>query len=135
MTQPSMPGSAFVAPDGSTTLDPLRAPAPFADPVLRVLARKREARRIDLAGVVYSSFKTPKTLASLDIARASKTAAEDPSAMVDAMLSWVREAFQDEAEAADVIRRLRDKDDDLDIDTIAELLRETMTAATGDPTG
>ena len=103
--------------------------------MLRVLARKREARRIDLAGVVYSSFKTPKTLASLDIARASKTAAEDPSAMVDAMLSWVREAFQDEAEAADVIRRLRDKDDDLDIDTIAELLRETMTAATGDPTG
>ena len=120
------------APDGSTFFRDT-APA-FDSHVLRINAKKRNRRPVILGDVRYESFRPPKTLASMRIASAAKTAEQDPEALIDAIGEWLVAAFGDDDGRA-VFARLFAGDDDLDVDAIMDLIQKTLEVAAGDPTG
>ena len=120
------------APDGYAFFS---ATTPVPDGyVLRIPATKRNRRPVILGDVRYESFRPPKTLASMRIASAAKTAEQDPEALMDAIGEWLVAAFgADDGRA--VFARLFAGDDDLDVDSIMDLIQKTLEVAAGDPTG
>ncbi len=102
--------------------------------MLVVPARKRERRSVRFGGMLYRNFRSPKSLVSMQIARAGKNADKDPDSMVAAVRDWLLDAFGSEDGAA-VFDRLFDPDDDLDLDAITTLIEKTLEVGTSDPTG
>lgn len=104
------------------------------DYMLVIPAKPRKARRVKLAGVVYDNFLAPKSLASMQIARAGKNAGKDPDGMVVAIRDWLFDAFGPD-DGAQIMERLVDPADDIDLETITDLIEKTMSVETPDPTG
>jgi len=100
-----------------------------------VEASPRPRYTVQLVGVEYA-LSPPKSALSMKLAVRSKQSQEssDPTLMLDTLREWVVSAFGDEVGAV-VLARLDDKDDEMDLDHLSELMRKVSEAATGNPTG
>lgn len=106
--------------------------------MLVVPARPRRARAVNFGGIVYRNFRSPKSLASMRIAAAGKAAGDDPEGMVNAVRDWLTDAFGPQ-DGPVVFGRLFDPEDDLDLDSVTDLIAKTLEigggVGTANPTG
>lgn len=95
-------------------------------------AEPREAFPVSLVGVEYL-VTPPKSTIALALAARAKEAGSDGEKVREELDGWVRIAFG-KKQAAKVIERLDDADDDLDLPHIMTLMQKLAEAVTPDPT-
>lgn len=95
-------------------------------------AEAREPFGVSLVGEEYL-VTPPKSTIALALAARAKEAGEDGAKIREELDDWVRLAFG-KKQAAKVIERLDDGEDDLDLPHIMELMQKLAEAATSDPT-
>lgn len=99
---------------------------------ITITGKPRKALHIDLVGVEYD-IRVPK--AGFAIAMAMRARGGDEDAAVNTMHDldeWIRRAFKDRAD--EVLARLNDDEDDLDIGDITELMQASIAEAADTPT-
>lgn len=131
MTQPVTSGSSFglsssFAPDGSTAL-----PAPGAL-IIAALKGRGDPFRVNLVGREYT-FHPVKTWFTMRMAQAAKTAGDDPLAMLAALEEWLRHGLGQDG-AAQVVARLDDPGDRLDLEDVMKLMEATLKVDDNPPT-
>lgn len=95
-------------------------------------ADPREPFTVSLVGEEYL-VTPPKSTIALALAARAKEAGEDGGKVREELDGWVRLAFG-KKQAAKVIDRLDDAEDDLDLPHIMELMQKLAEAVTPDPT-
>lgn len=93
-------------------------------------AEERKAVVIELIGKRYK-VRPPKTSFAMKYALAGD--GEDASTAVKLTVSWVKAAFQKD-DAQEVIDRLQDPDDLLDLQHIMKLIEALVAKVSGNPT-
>lgn len=108
---------------------------PKADAPIEIKSTRTELP-VKLIGKAYK-VRPPKALVMLDFAKnlqeAQASADQDPSAILEHLTNWIRSSFS-EAEGEDIINRLHDPKDDLDLSHIMDLMNAVMERTTGNPT-
>lgn len=88
---------------------------------------------VDLVGVHYL-VKAPKAVVAIKIGmRAKELQDEDPEELLKLLGEWVSMAFS-KKDAAAVMKRLGDQDDDLDLNHIVQLVEAVIEVGSGNPT-
>jgi len=103
--------------------------APIA---FRVEGKKKSSVNVELVGVRYRVMP-PKSMVALNMGRKLGRAGEDLDAVMVELGAWVRSIFGKEA-GGEVMKRLVNPEDDLDLDDIMELVRVMAERQTGNPT-
>lgn len=99
---------------------------------ITITGKPRKFLNIDLVGVNYD-IKVPKAGFAITMAMKARGGDEDSAAStMDDLFEWVRRAFGERGE--EVLARLENDDDDLDIGDITELMQASISAASDTPT-
>ena len=101
----------------------------MADIVIKGKAPK--TLTVDLVGVEYKA-RVPKAAIALVLAKDIQSAGDDPEALQTSLARWTRVLFGKET-GNEVMARLRDPEDNVDIDDLAEVIKAVMEA-NGNPT-
>ena len=101
----------------------------MADVVIK--GRPRRTIVVDLVGVEYK-VRVPKVAIALVLAKDLQAAGKDPDALQTSLGRWARVLFGKET-GAKVMKRMTDPEDDLDVDDLAEVIKQIMETS-GNPT-
>ena len=93
----------------------------------KTAARRKDPIHFTLDGRTFS-FVPPKTAVMV----LAVVAAEDDSDNLKAMFDWLDQGLST-ADSEHLEARLRDKDDDLDVDMLAEIVKGLIEEASGRP--
>ena len=97
---------------------------------IRIVADDKLVLPVNLVGIDYR-VSPPKAALSMRTAINAKKADEDPEAMMNAILAWIRAAFN-KKDAEAVIKRLDDPKDALDLQHISLLVEKVVEAQTNE---
>lgn len=103
-----------------------------AEAAFSITSKKRETVTIEIDGHPYR-VKPPKSGLSMKLAIRGKTAEENPAGLVEAIDEWIMSAFG-LAQGSQIQLRIADDDDDLDVDTLMQVMEKLGEVETGDPT-
>nr|DAP87630.1 MAG TPA: hypothetical protein [Caudoviricetes sp.] len=105
--------------------DPTEAEADFT-----ISANKRKTYRVNLVGELYS-VAVPKTgaLMKLNLQNISTNGTEDIEKVMNVLSTLIKTIFVEKKEAARVLERLEDENDDLDVENIYELINKLQEIA------
>lgn len=105
--------------------EPSEAEADFT-----ISATKRKTYRVNLVGELYS-VAVPKTgaLMKLNIQNISTNGTEDIEKVMNVLSTLIKTIFVEKQEAARVLERLEDENDDLDVENIYELINKLQEIA------
>ena len=99
---------------------------------ITIIGKPRKTLHVELVGVEYD-IRVPKAGFAIAMAMRARNAGDDAAAnTMDDLNEWIRRAFKERAE--EVIARLGDDDDDLDIGDITELMQEAIAEGSDNPT-
>lgn len=95
-----------------------------------ISATKRKTYRVNLVGELYS-VAVPKTgaLMKLNIQNISTNGTEDIEKVMNVLSTLIKTIFVEKQEAARVLERLEDENDDLDVENIYELINKLQEIA------
>lgn len=95
-----------------------------------ISATKRKTYRVNLVGELYS-VAVPKTgaLMKLNLQNISTNGTEDIEKVMKVLSTLIKTIFVEPAEAARVLERLEDENDDLDVENIYELINKLQEIA------
>lgn len=95
-----------------------------------ISATKRKTYRVNLVGELYS-VAVPKTgaLMKLNLQNISTNGTEDIEKVMNVLSTLIKTIFVEEKEAARVLERLEDENDDLDVENIYELINKLQEIA------
>lgn len=95
-----------------------------------ISATKRKTYRVNLVGELYS-VAVPKTgaLMKLNLKNISTNGTEDIEKVMNVLSTLIKTIFVEKKEAARVIERLEDENDDLDVENIYELINKLQEIA------
>lgn len=95
-----------------------------------ITATKRKTYRVNLVGELYS-VAVPKTgaLMKLNLQNISTNGTEDIEKVMNVLSTLIKTIFVNPAEAARVLERLEDENDDLDVENIYELINKLQEIA------
>lgn len=95
-----------------------------------ISATKRKTYRVNLVGEVYS-VAVPKTgaLIKLNLKNISTSGTEDIEKVMNVLSTLIKTIFVEKQEAARVLERLEDENDDLDVENIYELINKLQEIA------
>lgn len=96
-----------------------------------IAATPSDTISVDLVGERYE-INPPKMFLALRIGVAAKNAGNDMDAMLSALTTWIEAAMG--RQATEVLERLEDPDDDLDLMHIMRLMEKITEVQTSDPT-
>lgn len=105
----------------------------FSEPAeadFTISATKRKTYRVNLVGELYS-VAVPKTgaLMKLNTQNISTNGAEDIEKVMNVLSTLIKTIFVEQQEAARVLERLEDENDDLDVENIYELINKLQEIA------
>lgn len=105
--------------------EPTEAEADFT-----ISATKRKTYRVNLVGELYS-VAVPRTgaLMKLNIQNISTNGTEDLEKVMNVLSTLIKTIFVEKQEAARVLERLEDENDDLDVENIYELINKLQEIA------
>lgn len=95
-----------------------------------ISATKRKTYRVNLVGELYS-VAVPKTgaLMKLNLKNISTNGTEDIEKVMNVLSTLIKTIFVEKQEAARVLERLEDENDDLDVENIYELIDKLQEIA------
>lgn len=95
-----------------------------------ISATKRKTYRVNLVGELYS-VAVPKTgaLMKLNLKNISTNGTEDIEKVMNVLSTLIKTIFVEKQEAARVLERLEDENDDLDVENIYELINKLQEIA------
>lgn len=95
-----------------------------------ISATKRKTYRVNLVGELYS-VAVPKTgsLMKLNLQNISTNGTEDIEKVMNVLSTLIKTIFVEKQEAARVLERLEDENDDLDVENIYELINKLQEIA------
>lgn len=95
-----------------------------------ISATKRKTYRVNLVGELYS-VAVPKTgaLMKLNLKNISTNGTEDIEKVMGILSTLIKTIFVEQQEAARVLERLEDENDDLDVENIYELINKLQEIA------
>lgn len=95
-----------------------------------ISATKRKTYRVNLVGELYS-VAVPKTgaLMKLNLQNISTNGTEDIEKVMSVLSTLIKTIFVEKKEAARVLERLEDENDDLDVENIYELINKLQEIA------
>lgn len=95
-----------------------------------ISATKRKTYRVNLVGELYS-VAVPKTgaLMKLNLQNISTNGTEDIEKVMNVLSTLIKTIFVEKKEAARVLERLEDENDDLDVENIYELINKLQEIA------
>lgn len=95
-----------------------------------ISATKRKTYRVNLVGELYS-VAVPKTgaLMKLNLKNISTGGTEDIEKVMNVLSTLIKTIFVEQQEAARVLERLEDENDDLDVENIYELINKLQEIA------
>lgn len=95
-----------------------------------ISATKRKTYRVNLVGELYS-VAVPKTgaLMKLNLRNISTSGTEDIEKVMNVLSTLIKTIFVEKQEAARVLERLEDENDDLDVENIYELINKLQEIA------
>ncbi|MBF1669091.1 hypothetical protein [Rothia sp. (in: high G+C Gram-positive bacteria)] len=95
-----------------------------------ISATKRKTYRVNLVGGLYS-VAVPKTgaLMKLNLQNISTNGTEDIEKVMNVLSTLIKTIFVEQQEAARVLERLEDENDDLDVENIYELINKLQEIA------
>lgn len=95
-----------------------------------ISATKRKTYRVNLVGGLYS-VAVPKTgaLMKLNLKNISTNGTEDIEKVMNVLSTLIKTIFVEKQEAARVLERLEDENDDLDVENIYELINKLQEIA------
>lgn len=95
-----------------------------------ISATKRKTYRVNLVGELYS-VAVPKTgaLMKLNLKNISTNGTEDIEKVMNVLSTLIKTIFVEKNEAARVLERLEDENDDLDVENIYELINKLQEIA------
>lgn len=95
-----------------------------------ISATKRKTYRVNLVGELYS-VAVPKTgaLMKLNLKNISTSGTEDIEKVMNVLSTLIKTIFVEKQEAARVLERLEDENDDLDVENIYELINKLQEIA------
>ena len=95
-----------------------------------ISATKRKTYRVNLVGELYS-VAVPKTgaLIKLNLKNISTNGTEDIEKVMNVLSTLIKTIFVEKQEAARVLERLEDENDDLDVENIYELINKLQEIA------
>ena len=95
-----------------------------------ISATKRKTYRVNLVGELYS-VAVPKTgaLMKLNLKNSSTNGTEDIEKVMNVLSTLIKTIFVEKQEAARVLERLEDENDDLDVENIYELINKLQEIA------
>lgn len=95
-----------------------------------ISATKRKTYRVNLVGELYS-VAVPKTgaLMKLNLKNISTDGTEDIEKVMNVLSTIIKTIFVEKQEAARVLERLEDENDDLDVENIYELINKLQEIA------
>lgn len=105
-------------------------PAEPAEADFTISATKRKTYRVNLVGELYS-VAVPKTgaLMKLNLKNTSTNGTEDIEKVMNVLSTLIKTIFVEKQEAARVLERLEDENDDLDVENIYELINKLQEIA------
>jgi len=103
----------------------------MADKIV-IPGKPRTSHNVELVGVDYRVFP-PKALVAMDLQRQLTAAGDEPEKLVEALESLLALLFGRKV-APTVLDRLKDPEDDLELDDVMELIKHLLSRASGDDT-
>lgn len=98
---------------------------------IEIVAEPRTSVNVTLVGVAYRALP-PKTLVAIDFGKKLKEADKDPDKTIAEIEKWLSGIFGRKV-APEIIQRLKDPADQLDLKHIMELIKALMAKVTGNP--
>lgn len=98
---------------------------------ITIPGKARKSITVELVGTEYK-VRPPKTAVAIFLSQALKDAGEDAEKLIDGLSKWCRVLFGKET-GAEVITRLKNPADDLDIPDLTELISAVMEEAGENP--
>lgn len=98
---------------------------------ITIPGKTRKSITVELVGTEYK-VRPPKTAVAIFLSQALKDAGEDAEKLIDGLSKWCRVLFGKET-GAEVITRLKNPADDLDIPDLTELISAVMEEAGENP--
>lgn len=121
-----------------TALDVPVQPIPDETPIgpvdgpIRITPKKKAPANVYLGDVPYKALPL-KSLVLVDMQRQAGAIQDHPEKMLELFASWMNRIFG-KTVGPQVLERLRDPEDDLDIPDILELIKVLAKRSTGNPT-
>ena len=98
---------------------------------ITIPGKTRKSITVELVGTEYK-VRPPKTSVAIFLSQALKDADEDAETLIDGLAKWCRVLFGKET-GAEVIARLKNPSDDLDIPDLTDLISAVMEEAGENP--
>lgn len=99
---------------------------------ITIPGKSRKSLTVDLVGTEYK-VRPPKTSVAIFLSQALKNADEDPEKIIDGLSKWCYVLFGKET-GAEVVKRLKNPADNLDITDLTDLITAVMEDAGENPT-
>ena len=98
---------------------------------IKIPGKTRKSITVELVGIAYK-VRPPKTAVAIFLSQALKDAGEDSEKLIEGLSKWCRVLFGKET-GAEVIQRLKNPADDLDISDLTDLISAVMEEAGENP--
>ena len=99
---------------------------------ITIPGKSRKFIDVELVGTEYK-VRPPKAAVAIFLSQALKDSGDDAEKLIEGLSKWCRVLFGKET-GAEVVKRLKNPADDLDIPDIVELITAVMEESGGNPT-
>jgi len=99
---------------------------------ITIPGKSRKSIDVELVGTEYK-VRPPKTAIAVFLSHSLQDAGDDTDALFEGLAKWCHVLFGKET-GAEVVKRLKNPSDDLDIPDLTDLITAVMEEAGGNPT-